>query len=105
MKEQITFSPSGALKGMRRSLPLVVSDFAIGIAFGVLARQARLSLMQALLMSGLVFAGGAQFVALSLWMAPLPVAAIVLTTLVVNVRYLLMGAALRPWFDRLPLFK
>jgi 4-azaleucine resistance transporter AzlC len=56
-------------------------------------------------MSGLVFGGGSQFVALSLWVAPLPVVAIVLTTLVVNVRYLLMGAALSPWFAQLPLLK
>ncbi len=52
---------------MRQSLPLVVSDFAIDLVFGVLARQAGLSLMQAHLMSGLVFGGGSQFVALSLW--------------------------------------
>ena len=103
--EPMIFTLSGVLKGMRRSLPLVVSDFAIGVVFGVLARQARLSFLQALLMSGSVFGGGSQFVALSLWMAPLPVAAIVLTTLVVNIRYLLMGAALRPWFAHLPLFK
>ncbi len=45
---------------MWQSLPLVVSDFAIGLVFGVLARQAGLSLMQALLMSNLVFGGGSQ---------------------------------------------
>jgi 4-azaleucine resistance transporter AzlC len=90
---------------MRQSLPLVVSDFAIGLVFGVLARQAGLSLMRALLMSGLVFGGGSLFVTLSLWVAPLPVVAIILTTLVVNMRYLLMGAALFPWDTQLPLLK
>jgi 4-azaleucine resistance transporter AzlC len=49
-----------------------------------------------------VFAGSSQFVALGLWAAPLPVLAIVLTTLVVNLRHVLMGAALRPWLSRLP---
>ena len=56
---------------MRQSLPLVVSDFAIGIVFGVLARQAGLSFMQALLMSGLVLGGSSQFVAPSLWVLEL----------------------------------
>ncbi|MDQ2714603.1 MAG: AzlC family ABC transporter permease [Chloroflexota bacterium] len=100
--EHITFTFAGAFAGMRRSLPLVISDFAVGIVFGVLARRAGLSLVQVLLMSGLVFGGSAQFAALSLWVTPLPVIALLLTTLVVNSRHLLMGAALRPWFVRLP---
>ncbi|HEX6777949.1 MAG TPA: AzlC family ABC transporter permease, partial [Ktedonobacterales bacterium] len=40
-----------------------------------------------------------------LWVSPLPVLAITLTTLVVNLRYLVMGATLRPWFERLSRFK
>jgi predicted branched-subunit amino acid permease len=40
--------------------------------------------------------------ALGLWAFPLPATAIVLATLVVNLRHLLMGAALQPWFARLP---
>jgi 4-azaleucine resistance transporter AzlC len=95
-EEATTFTRSGAWRGARRTLPLVVSVFAVGVVFGALARQAGLSLLESLLMSGLVFAGASQFVALGLWAAPLPVATIVLTTLVVNLRHLLMGAALRP---------
>ena len=94
----ITFTLSGALLGARRSIPIAISVFAIGLVFGVLARQAKLSILESFLMSGLVFAGASQFVALSLWIAmPLPVITIILTTLVVNLRHLLMGASLRPW--------
>jgi len=32
---------------------------------------------------------------------PLPIANIILTSSIVNLRYLLMGAALRPWFSKL----
>ncbi len=42
---------------------------------------------------------------LGLWASPLPVVAIVLTTLVVGLRHLLMGAALGPAFSRLPRLK
>ena len=56
-------------------------------------------------MSALLFSGATQFVVLGLWAAPLPVAAIVLTTLVVNLRYLLMGATLAPWFSGLSRLK
>lgn len=82
-------------------MPIALSDFVYGLVFGVLAHQARLSLPEVGLMSGLVVAGAAQLVALSLWVVPLPVLAIVLTTLVVNLRYIVMGAALVPWFARL----
>ena len=98
----VTFTRAGALAGARRTVPLGVSAFAVGAVFGVLARQAGLGLPEALLMSALVFAGSAQFVALGLWATPLPVLAIVLTTLVVNLRHVLMGAALRSWLARLP---
>jgi 4-azaleucine resistance transporter AzlC len=95
------FSRAGVLEAARQSVPLAVSVGAYGLVFGVLARQAGLSLAEAALMSGTVCAGTAQFVVLSLWVHPLPVATIVLTTLVVNLRFLLMGASLRPWLARL----
>ncbi len=101
----MTFTLAGVKRGVRRALPLAVSVFTVGLVFGVLARQARLSGVEATLMSALVFAGASQFVALSLWLImPFPVIAIILTTLVVNLRHLLMGASLRPWFARLPGF-
>src|SRR5438552_9223616 len=104
--EKITFTLSGALLGAKRTIPLAISGFAIGIVFGVLARQAKLSIVDALLMSGLVYAGASQFVALSLWTAiPFPVTTIIRTTFIVNMRHLLMGASLRPWFSKLSPWK
>jgi 4-azaleucine resistance transporter AzlC len=94
-----TFTLRGALEGAKRCIPIVISGFAIGLVFGVLARQAGLSVAEAVLMSALVFSGAAQFVVLGLWATPLPVATIALG---VGLRHLLMGAALSPWFSRLP---
>lgn len=99
---EIIFSPEGFLIGFRQSIPIALSVFAYGLVFGVLARQAELSLAESVIMSGLVFAGASQFAALALWQSPLPVAAIIITTLVVNLRHLLMGAALYPCFSKLP---
>src|SRR5436309_15947149 len=97
--EQVTFTLAGVMRGVRRALPVAVSVFTVGLVFGVLGRQAGLSGVEATLMSALVFAGASQFVALSLWLImPFPVITIILTTLVVNLRHLLMGASLRPWF-------
>ena len=98
---KVTFTFAGALEGAKRCLPIEVAGFAIGLVFGVLAGQAGLSAAETVLMSALVFSGATQFVVLGLWAAPLPVAAIVLTTLVVNLRYVLMSATLAPWFSGL----
>ena len=99
---RVIFTLSGALDGARSLVPVAISGFAIGLVFGVLARQAGVGIVETVLMSALVFSGAAQFLVLGLWATPLPVATIVLTTLVVGLRHLLMGAALAPWFAKLP---
>jgi 4-azaleucine resistance transporter AzlC len=104
--EKMTFTLSGVLLGAKRAIPLALSVCAVGFVFGILARQAKLSVVDTLLMSGLVYAGASQFVALSLWTAiPFPAITIILTTFIVNLRHLLMGASLRPWFAKLSPWK
>ena len=100
-KAAVTFTWRGALEGAKRCLPIEISGFAVGLVFGVLAGQAGLSAAESVLMSALVFSGAAQFIVLGLWAAPLPVFGIALTTLVVGLRHLLMGAALSPYFSKL----
>lgn len=102
---EISFTKAGMLEGARRTLPVAIGDIGFAIVLGVLARQASISMFEVLLMSVLVFAGASQFIAVGLWMTPLPVFTIVLTTLVVNLRHLLMGASLRPWLSRISLPK
>ena len=102
---RVIFTLSGALDGARSLVPVAISGFAIGLVFGVLARQAGVGIVETALMSALVFSGAAQFLVLGLWATPLPVATIALTTLVVGLRHLLMGAALAPWFAKLPRLK
>jgi 4-azaleucine resistance transporter AzlC len=98
----LLFTRGGFLRGLRRGIPLGVGSIAFGLVFGVLARQAGLTLAEACLMSALVNAGSSQLVALSMWTTPLPVAAVVAATLLVNLRHVLMGLTLRPWYTRLP---
>lgn len=98
----MTYTWRGALDGVRSSVAIALGAGAFGVVFGMLARQAGLSLPEALLMSAIVFAGSAQIVSLGLWVAPLPVGAIILTTLIVNLRHVLMSASLHPWLARLP---
>lgn len=68
---------------------------------GLLTRGAGLSTAEATLMSATVLAGAAQGIAVELWDYPIPVVALVVTTFIVNLRYVLMDASLRPWFRNL----
>ncbi|MGE0723085.1 MAG: AzlC family ABC transporter permease [Alphaproteobacteria bacterium] len=97
-----SFTAEGLRRGVRGGLALVAGAIAYGLGFGVLADQAGLDLAEALLMSAVVNAGAAQFVALEVWRQPVPVAALCLAVLAMNARYLLLGAALHPWFRPLP---
>jgi 4-azaleucine resistance transporter AzlC len=74
----------------------------VGTVFGVLAKQAGLSLGEVILMSAVVNAGSSQFVAVGMWGVPIPSIPIVATTLLVNLRHVLMGLTIRPWLSRLP---
>lgn len=97
----VRFDRAGLLEGARESWPIALGVFTYGLVFGALARQAGLGAIGALSMSAFVFAGASQFVALDLWGPDLPFAGLFVTTLAVNLRHVLMGAALGPWFSRL----
>jgi predicted branched-subunit amino acid permease len=85
--------------GARRSIPLLIGLFPFGAVAGVTAQAHGLSLAEAFLMSGLVFAGSAQLVSLGAWTFPASLAAATLTCFVVNLRFALMGPLLSPWLD------
>jgi len=87
------------IKGIQRALPIVLGYVPIGFAYGVLAGKGSLSETNILLMSLIVFAGSAQFIAVGLFASGTGPAAIILTTFVVNLRHMLMAAALAPYLD------
>ena len=95
------FSRVAVLDGARQSLPVQVGIVPFGLVCGVSAQAQGLSLAEATLMSGLVYAGSAQLLALSHWSSPAPVLAAAIASFVVNLRLALMGPVLGPWLDRL----
>ncbi|MBU1229409.1 MAG: AzlC family ABC transporter permease [Proteobacteria bacterium] len=97
----LRFSFPGLVAGFRACLPVALGVAVYGVLFGLLARQKGLSLAEAQAMSLLVFAGASQLIALDLWGPNLAVASLILTTFIVNLRHVLMGAALSPWLTRL----
>lgn len=76
--------------------PIIVSGFVFGLVFGVLASNSGWTSWSATLMSALVFAGASQFIAVEQWASGhSSVLAVVLTTLLVNLRHVLMCVSLR----------
>lgn len=98
--ESDTFS-----QGARAGLPVVLGYAGIGFAAGVVERAAGLSYAEVLLLSTVLYAGSAQFVLTSMVSLASPLSAIVLTVFFVNVRHLLLSAALAPYLRALPAWK
>lgn len=88
-------------RGIVATVPLAPGVVAFGLLYGVMARQVGFSPWEAWAMSLIVHAGSAQFVALGMWETG-SAAAIILTTLAVNLRHLLMGASVVPHLRGLP---
>lgn len=78
------------------AIPVVLGYVPVGFAYGVLAANAGLTLVQTLAMSVFVFAGSAQLIAVGMIAQGIHPVSIILTTLIVNLRHLLMSAALSP---------
>lgn len=99
------FSTAGFRAGLRGAIVLAPGIALYGVAVGVMAAATGLSLFESAIFSGWVYAGGAQMASLGAWANPLPLFLLTLTTLAMNSRYLLLGAALRPWLGHLPAYQ
>ncbi len=87
-------SPAPAILRQAISIALAVAPF--GLAFGVVAAEAGLSLAEAIGFSTLVFTGGAQFAAVSVLGDGGTAAAAVAAGLLLNLRLLAFGIVLAP---------
>jgi len=90
------------LAGVRAEIPLLIGGFPEGMIYGALALNAGLSTAAAQMMSSIVFAGSAQFIATQLVHESTPGFVIVLTIAVVNLRHMLYSASLAPYIASLP---
>ncbi|MTJ80091.1 MAG: AzlC family ABC transporter permease [Telmatospirillum sp.] len=91
------------LRGVRDCFPLLLGLIPFALVLGAQAAGKGLSVVEVPLMTGLNYAGGSEFAAVGLWDQPPPILLIAAVTFLVNSRHLLMGAALAPFLDHLPL--
>jgi len=82
------------LSGMRAMVPLVAAVIPIGVIYGAVAATKGLSTLEITLMSAVVFAGSAQFVAMDIWMHPASWSGVALAALLVNLRFILLSASI-----------
>ncbi len=82
--------------GFAAAVPYAVAGFVLSMSFGVLARDAGFSAVQAIVMSAIVFAGSAQFTAIAILSQGGTVGAAVVAAALINSRFLPMGVALGP---------
>ena len=86
-------------RGFIANLVVAASVGAYGSVLGLMAAQKGLSWFQLLIMNLSVFAGSAQFVIVDMWFPPLPLLEITLAVMIINMRYMLIGASLSPLFQ------
>ena len=84
------------------SLGIMVSAGGFGLVYGLSARAAGFSPLEAGAMSLFVFAGASQFVAIGYVLGGFSWVAIVALTAFINARHFLYGAALAPYVARVP---
>ena len=82
--------------GARRAAPLAVAVAAFGLPFGVLAREAGLSSVAAVVFSATTFAGSAQVAAASVLATGGTVVAAVAAAVLLNARYVPIGLSVAP---------
>jgi len=84
------------LGGARDQIPILLGVVPFGVIFGTLAVSAGIPAFEAQSFSLFIFAGSAQFIAVSLIAGAASPLLIILTILVVNLRHLLYSASLAP---------
>ncbi len=87
--------------GLQNGLPIIAGYLPVAVAFGIAASAAGLSVLQTLLVSGLVFAGASQFVLISFLGSGVSLPGAALITLGLNLRHLLYATNLLPYLSRL----
>ncbi|MCL2680273.1 MAG: AzlC family ABC transporter permease [Coriobacteriia bacterium] len=82
--------------GLRSGFPIFLGYLPVGLAYGILACNYGFTPLQAVLASALALSGVGQFVALTTLVLSESVAASVLASTIVNLRYILFSATLSP---------
>ncbi len=90
----MSFKASDLRAGVSDSWAVCLAYAPIAMLWGTLAATKGFSPLEAILMSALVYAGASQFVAIQMWVEPLPILLVVFTIFVINLRHVLYAASI-----------
>ncbi len=99
----ITLTLAGIRQGVLQLAPVAVFFIPFGIAFGVVAATKGMTSLQSIIFSVLAFSSSAQFSTLEFWHGAVAWGSLALAVVAINARNVVMGAALAPWVNRMPL--
>jgi predicted branched-subunit amino acid permease len=99
----MAFDRSAYAEGFRAALPVLLGIVPFGVITGVAMVASGIAPLTAMAMSIFVFAGASMVATAQLLSQGTPAALIVLTTLFINMRFMMYSASLRLHFARLPL--
>ena len=85
-------------QGVIDCIPTLLGYLSIGFASGVVGKTAGLSVIEITILSLFLYAGSAQFIVAGMIAAGSTALPIIITIFFVNVRHLLMSAAIAPYF-------
>ncbi|SCY58237.1 AzlC family ABC transporter permease [Desulfoluna spongiiphila] len=96
-EERATF-----LEGVRASLPLMLGVVPFALICGIASMEAGLPVWQAVVIPVVIFAGAAQLAVTHLFVMGAPAVVMVLTALVINLRFVMYSASISPHFRPVP---
>ncbi|WHE06862.1 AzlC family ABC transporter permease [Thermoanaerobacterium thermosaccharolyticum] len=91
----------GTMSGIKSSLPIVMGYLPIGFAYGLLGVKSGFSVLQVFALSLFVYAGSAQFIAITLLSSGTNVITLIMTIFIVNLRHFLYSTSLSQYMKRI----
>ena len=92
-------------RGVKESMPIMLGFIPFAMVLGAQGAQKGMKFYELGALTGLNFAGGSEFTAISLWTNPTNIALIVAMSVLVNCRHLIMGATLSLYMRQIPRLK
>ncbi|SNX53340.1 AzlC family ABC transporter permease [Thermoanaerobacterium sp. RBIITD] len=89
------------ISGFKSAFPIVLGYLPIGFAYGLLGVKSGFSITQVMALSLFVYAGSAQFIAISLLSAGTNVITLIITIFIVNLRHFLYSTSLSQYMKRI----
>lgn len=91
----------GTMSGIKSSLPIVMGYLPIGFAYGLLGVKSGFSVLQVFALSLFVYAGSAQFIAITLLSSGTNAITLIMTIFIVNLRHFLYSTSLSQYMKRI----